>query len=143
MAICYTVMIIGGMMFAWSANGFIFMNEQLADEILTQNINDYIAEYQDSTSFILQHYTEVYSAFLIIAIFYIIGGVFLLQSKKWASKLVSLITFLLLVILWYSTLQFKTLEYSSTTVLLYLIIMSIPFVLVVFFLNWNKTRVYF
>lgn len=143
MAISYTVMIIGGMMLTWSINGFVFMNEQLADENSIKNIESYIVQYNDSTSFILQHYKAVYSVFLLIAIFYIIGGFFLLRSKNWASKLVSLITFILLAILWYSTFQFKTVEYSNMDAMLYLLIMSIPFVLVVFLLNWNRTKIYF
>ncbi|MGD9992555.1 MAG: hypothetical protein AB7S69_04580 [Salinivirgaceae bacterium] len=91
---------------------------------------------------IFEHYLGVCMSMIIIGLVYLLGGVFLAKYKLWANKLVTLVSVLLLFIIWVlmilmfitmsDQIELKTIRIGSIVTV---IIWSIPLLILIWYLN--------
>lgn len=101
-------------------------------------------------NFILMNYIKLCLFMISVGILFLIGGIYLRKYKLWANKLITVLSGLLVLIIWAVMLLlaisvFTSVEYKFFGVLFILnaIIWSTPLVLLIRFLNKSRIKQHF
>lgn len=106
-------------------------------------------EISDPMSFLFAHYMEMCLIMLVIGIAYLIGGIFLRKYKMWANKMVSVLSILVILIIWglmiamFVTTIEEGMAIFSYAALINGLVWSTPVALLIWFLNKKKIKKYF
>ncbi len=107
------------------------------------------SEEKDSI-FILDHYLEMCSIMITIGIILLIGGIFFRKYKLWANRLVMIITFVFVIMLWvFFLLIINTINKENAPVFLSVFcialaaMFTIPLLMFIRFLNLKRTKQHF
>ena len=123
---------------AWTAIG-------MGEEMEIQS-----TENSDPISFLFSHYIEMCLVMLIIGIAFLISGLFVRKYKLWASRMVSILSFIIMLIIWglmismsISTGQQEGMEVFSYGAIINALFWSTPLGLLIRFLNKKEVKKHF
>ncbi|MCD8455166.1 hypothetical protein LNJ08_12275 [Tenacibaculum finnmarkense genomovar ulcerans] len=101
-------------------------------------------------SFLFSHYLEICLIMLLIGIAYLVGGIFIRKYKLWANRIVSVLSILIILIIWgimitmsLSVGQQNGMEMFSYSAILNAFFWSTPISLLIWFLNKKKIKKHF
>lgn len=123
---------------AWTAIG---MGEEM-------NIQS--TENSDPVSFLFSHYIEMCLVMLIIGIAFLIGGLFVRKYKLWANRMVSILSFIIILLIWglmvsmsISIGKEEGMEIFCYGAIINALFWSTPLGLLIWFLNKKKINKHF
>ena len=103
-----------------------------------------------SSSFMVNHHLEVCSTLITIGIILLIGGIFFKKYKLWANRLVMIISFVFVIMVWAFFISLvDTLNKENAPIFLsafcivFAIILTIPLGIFIRFLNLKRIKQYF
>lgn len=64
------------------------------------NLSNSNGEESSFLSFILEHYLQMCSIMVVLGTFYLVGGLFIMKYKLWANRLITILSCLVIVIIW-------------------------------------------
>lgn len=100
--------------------------------------------------FVIKHYVEMFLIIATLGMCFLIGGINLRKYKLWANRLISILSLILICIIWFLMITIFSIFYSSSglDVLSYsaifsAIIWSVPLIILIRFLNNNEIEMHF
>ncbi|MGS2764625.1 hypothetical protein [Sinomicrobium sp. M5D2P9] len=115
-----------------------------------EDLNNPNTENADPIALLFSHYMELCLIMLLIGVAYLIGGIFIRKYKLWANRMVSILSVLLILVIWglmiaisVSTGQQDGMEIFRYGAVFSALFWSVPLGLLVWFLNKRKIKKHF
>ncbi|MFZ6052558.1 hypothetical protein [Halocola ammonii] len=134
--------------------GFIIFSNSMG--LFAWNFNDFAPELKDSNqvakdpfSFLIFHYSEMCLTMIALGVCFLIGGIFIRKYQLWASRLVSIVSVLLILIIVFVTVALSVMLAAQGQLPLIAfavfgaLVWATPIFLLIRFLNRAKIKKHF